>query len=130
MTINSTPTTTTAPHEVLDFLARLRRVRDTQIADLLEVHRNSIPNKKRSGPLSPIEIKLLAEAFDVPLEIFDLDGLRAVQWATENRPDWFSPAEPPPSNLTIERERKLAAKLQADSSAIQWNYSGNQLRAA
>ena len=119
------------PHRVLDLLTRIRDVKDTQISELLNLHRNSV-KKKRNGllPLNDIETQLLARAFDVPAHVFTMSGLAAMQWATENRPQWFTNPDHDGAPVVNSRVTQLAAKLQADSSAIQWNYSNNQLRAA
>ncbi len=119
------------PHRVLDLFARIRDIKDTQIAELLNLHRNSV-KKKRSGKLTlnDIETRLLAKAFDVPADVFTMSGLTAMQWATDNRPGWFTNPGTDGSPVTEARVIKLAAKLREDAAVLQWNCNGNLLRAA
>ena len=119
------------PHRVLDLLTRIRDVKDTQISELLNLHRNSV-KKKRNGllPLNDIETQLLARAFDVPAHVFTMSGLGAMQWATENRPQWFTNPADDGAPVTNSRVTQLAAKLQEPAGVVQWNYSDMQPLAA
>ncbi len=110
------------PHVVLDLFARVRGIPDTQIAEVLEVHRNSVARKK-SGfiPLQSFELDVLAAGFGVPIEVFrEMTGLEAMRWAVENRPDWFTPNSPAPTPITEARSERLAAKLQSPAGVVQW----------
>lgn len=106
-------------HAVLDLLARLRQVRDTDMAKLLNCHRNSIPMKRNgSSPLQPLELELLARNFDVPVALFAETGLDAASWLIDNRPSWFE-RDFQPSRQT-KRQAELEAKLQDDSAVLRF----------
>jgi len=113
------------PNVVLDLFATLRRVKDVEIAELLDIHRNTV-SQKRTGDsrLDALEIELLAHAFDVPSEVFGMDGDQAIAWAAEHRKQWFAlrrPGTKPPSGLGSQRAAKLAAKLRSPAGVVQWD---------
>ncbi|MEM9134268.1 MAG: hypothetical protein AAGE88_18110 [Actinomycetota bacterium] len=112
------------PHAVLDLFARVRDIKDTQISRALEIHRNSV-SRKRTGEirLHERELDVLAVAFAVPVEVFNLTGLEAMRWAVENRPEWFAPRSPnEPTPISAAREAKLADKLSSPAGVVQWNH--------